>query len=206
MAGNRDVLSQTGALTAAVIKSLSPTRRDSRWRPDAFAVIVGIDTYSDPRIPNLQFARKDAEAVYQVLTDPNVGRFNPDNVIVLVDENATERKIRSALGTKLPRRTSETSTVCIYYAGHGAPVIDNDARRNSADSIEKVLVPHDPRAGGLRSAAISMDLVQEFFPWVGAKQVIFFLHPCFHRPPGRRSLQPRLFPPPPIFSDEHLDR
>src|SRR3954470_13759469 len=206
MAGNRDVLSQTGALTAAVIKSLSPTRRDSRWRPDAFAVIVGIDTYSDSRIPNLQFARKDAEAVYQVLTDPNVGRFNPDNVIVLVDENATERKIRSVLGTKLPRRTSETSTVCIYYAGHGAPVIDNDARRNSADSIEKYLVPHDAEADDLRSTAISMDSIQQYFSWLDAKQVICFFDTCYSGAAGGRSFERDLFRTRAIFSDEHLDR
>ena len=125
-------------------------------------MIVGIDAYSDPRIPNLRFARKDAEAVYKVLTNPAIGRFSPDNVITLLDGDATERKIRSALGTKLPRLTSKTSTVCIYYAGHGAPVIDVDAKRRSADNIEKYLVPHDAEADDLRSTAISMDSIQQY--------------------------------------------
>ena len=206
MPGNRDVTWQTGGLTGAVIKGLSSARRETRWRPDAFAVIVGIDTYNDPQIPNLRFARKDAEAIYQVLTDPAVGRFNPDNVIILLDGDATERKIRSALGTKLPRRTSKRSTVCIYYAGHGAPVIDVDARRNSADNIEKYLVPHDAEADDLRSTAISMDSIQQYFSWLDAKQVICFFDTCYSGAAGGRSFERDLFRTRAIFSDEHLDR
>ena len=136
MSGNRDVSWQTGGLTGGRHQAA----RDPLAR-GLVAVIVGNShAYKDPRIPNLRFARKDAEAVYKVLTDPAIGRFSPDNVITLLDGDATERKIRSALGTKLPRLTSKTSTVCIYYAGHGAPVIDVDAKRRSADNIEK-----DPR-------------------------------------------------------------
>ena len=145
MAGNRDVSWQPGGLTGAVIKGLGGSRRETPWRPDAFAVIVGIDIYNDPQIPNLRFARKDAEAIYQVLTDPAVGRFNPDNVIMLLEtRDGTENPFRRSV-TKLPRRSSRGSTVCIYYAGHGAPVIDTDARRNSADNIEKYPCPTTPR-------------------------------------------------------------
>jgi formylglycine-generating enzyme required for sulfatase activity/uncharacterized caspase-like protein len=201
MSGNRDVSWQTGGLTGSVTK-----RRETRWRADSYAVIVGIDAYSDPRIPNLRFARKDAEAVYKVLTDPAVGRFSPDNVITLLDGDATERKIRSALGTKLPRLTSKTSTVCIYYAGHGAPVIDVDAKRRSADNIEKYLVPHDAEADDLRSTAISMDSIQQYFSWLDAKQVICFLDTCYSGGAGGRSFERDLHRPRAIFSDEHLDR
>ena len=201
MSGNRDVSWQTGGPTGGPI-----TGSGTPWRPDAFAVIVGIDLYNDPQIPNLRFARKDAEAIYQVLTDPAVGRFDPNNVITLLDADATERKIRSALGTKLPRRSSKRSTVCIYYAGHGAPLIDTDARRHSADNIEKFLVPHDAEADDLRSTAISMDSIQQYLSWLDAKQVICFFDTCYSGAAGGRTFERDLFRTRAIFSDEHLDR
>ena len=77
-------------------------------------MVIGINEYSDPKIPNLRFARADAEAVYAVFTDPAVGRFRPENVTLLVDSQATERNIRSALGTNLPRRAGKDATVLIY--------------------------------------------------------------------------------------------
>jgi hypothetical protein len=50
--------------------------QSSPWRQNAHAVIIGIDKYQDEKIPDLQFARADAEGVYQILTDPELGRIN----------------------------------------------------------------------------------------------------------------------------------
>ena len=89
-------------------------RGESPWRDDAHAVVIGINEYRDPRIPNLKFARADAEAMYAVLTDPAIGRLRPENVTLLLDSQATERNLKSALGTQLPRRAGKDSTVIIY--------------------------------------------------------------------------------------------
>ena len=80
---------------------------DSLWRDDAFAVIIGINEYVDPNIPNLRFARADAEAIHDVLIDPAIGRFKPENVTLLVDGEATERNIRSALGYTIASRRAD---------------------------------------------------------------------------------------------------
>jgi formylglycine-generating enzyme required for sulfatase activity/uncharacterized caspase-like protein len=206
MSEHRDVSWQTADLTDPVTNGRGPRRSQSPWREDAYAVIVGINTYRDPHIPDLRFARNDAEEVYRVLTDPSVGRFNPDNVITLLDADATERRIRSALGTQLRRRTSKDSTVCVYYAGHGAPVIDVEARPRSADSIEKYLVPHDAEADDLRSSAISMDSIQECLT-LDVRQVICFFDTCYSGAAGGRSFERNLYRPRALnFSDEHLDR
>src|SRR5262249_48315275 len=151
--------------------SASPSQRmrnDTPWRDDAHAVIIGINQYGDPKIPNLRFARQDAEAFYAVLTDPDAGRFRPENVELLLDEAATERQIRSALGNRLLARTSRDSTVCLYFAGHGAPVLN--PRKGSADGIEKYLVPCDGDADDLRATGIRMDAVQEHFAILDANQ------------------------------------
>ena len=144
------------------------TRGDSPWRDDAHAVVIGINEYVDPKIPNLRYARADAEAVYSVLTDPAIGRFKPENVRLLVDAQATERHIRSAIGTQLPRRAARDSTAFIYYAGHGAPVIDRQSK--SVDGLEKYLVPHDAVADDLRASGIAMDAVQQYFSWLDGRR------------------------------------
>ncbi len=130
------------------------------FRPEARAVIIGVNKYQDDKISNLSFARADAEGVYRLLTDPELGRIFPENVILLLDEEATQRNIRSAIGTKLPRQAGENDLVYIYYAGHGSPVIDPQSR--SRDGIEKYLVPSDADLDDLFATAISMNEIQTF--------------------------------------------
>ena len=85
-------------------------------------MIIGISDYQDPNIPDLRFARKDAEAVYEVLTDPAIGGFKKENVLLLVDEDATFMNIRSALRDWLVEKVSgEDDLVFIFFSGHGAP-------------------------------------------------------------------------------------
>jgi formylglycine-generating enzyme required for sulfatase activity/uncharacterized caspase-like protein len=173
------------------------------WRTDAYAVVIGINSYVDPKIPDLRFAREDAEAVYQVLTDPEVGRFKPEHVALLLDGEATQRNIRSALGTKLPRQAPRESTVCIYYAGHGAPEIDTHHR--SSDGVEKYLVPHDAQADDLWSSGISMEAVQQIFSRLSANQVVCFLDCCYSGAAGGRSFEREGFQTRALLSDEFLD-
>ena len=85
----------------------------SNFRQNAYAVIIGINQYHDPKIPDLMYARADAEGVYSVLIDPELGRIHPSNVILLLDEKATERNIRSVIGHDIARRASENDMVFI---------------------------------------------------------------------------------------------
>jgi uncharacterized caspase-like protein len=202
MADSRDIIRTSTRL------SPESDRRDARqaqspWRDDAHAVVIGINEYLDPKIPDLRFARADAEAIYGVLTDSTVGRFKPENVTLLLDAQATERNIRSALGTQLPRRAGADSTVLIYFAGHGAPVIDPRAR--SADGLEKYLIPHDAIADDLRASGIAMETVQQYFSWLDASQVICFLDSCYSGTAGGRSFDHPAYQTRAMLSDEFLD-
>ena len=174
---------------------------DGVWREDAHAVVIGINEYRDSRIPNLRFARADAEAIYAVLTDPDLGRFKPENVTLLLDTDATERNIRSAL-FDLPKRAPKESTVCIYYAGHGVPVTDTRASRRSTDGTEKYLVPHDVMADDLY---LSMDELQRYFRYLDANQIVCFLDCGYTGAFGGRSFERDGFPVRALLSDEFLD-
>jgi len=186
-----------------------PQRRDlvdaAGYRTDAHAVIIGINSYADSSVPDLAYARADAEALHAVLTDPTVGRFKPENVQMLLDEEATNKEIRSAIGTDLPKRVAPDDTVVLFFAGHGAPVID--ASGGSADGIEKYLVPHDGEAQDLRATGVWMGDVERFFGWLSASQVLFFLDACYSGTAGGRSFKnPRYNMRASSLSDEFLSR
>jgi len=174
------------------------------YRKNAHAVIIGINHYQDDKIPNLNFARADAEGLYNILIDPELGRISPDNVILLVDEQATQRNIRSAIGNKIARRADENDMVCIYYAGHGAPVINPKSRSN--DGMEKYLVPSDAELDDLRATGISMDDIQRFFGWIESRQLLFFIDSCYSGQAGGRTFDHPLYQKrASLLTDEFLD-
>jgi len=177
--------------------------KNIKFRLNAHAVIIGIDKYQDQKIPNLNFARADAEGIYQILTDSELGRISSDNVILLLDDEATQRNIRSAIGTKLPRRVGENDTVYIYYAGHGAPAMDPKSR--SRDGMEKYIVPADADLDDLRATGISMDEIQKFFGWIESKQVMFFIDSCYSGEAGGRTFQHPLYQGRHLLSAEFLE-
>jgi len=161
--------------------------QSSNLRSNAHAVIIGINEYQDEKIPDLQFARADAEGVYQILTDPELGRIPPENVILLLDEQATQQNIRSAIGDEIPRRAGEDDFVYIYFAGHGMPFMN--PKNGSADGMEKYLVPVDAKLDKIRGTGIPMDDIQRFFGYIQSKQVMFFIDSCFSGEAGGRTFQ-----------------
>src|ERR1041385_4843930 len=89
-----------------------------------YALITGIGTYRDPRIPRLRFTRCDAEALARLLIDPSRAAFPEKNVQTLLDEQATLRNIKSAISGWLFNRAGADSTVIVFFAGHGGQESD----------------------------------------------------------------------------------
>jgi len=156
-------------------------------RENAHAVVIGINEYEDPRIPNLTFARADAEEVYKILIDPKLGGFSPDNVSLLLDGDATERRIRTAIGRDVRRQAGKADLVYIYYAGHGSAEIDPKCRYQ--DGLEKYLVPADAELDNLFSTGIAMEDIQKFFERIEARQIIFFIDSCYSGEAGGRTFR-----------------
>ena len=191
------------------IGSISPEALDPRndsgtsGRKNAHAVIIGIDHYQDERIRDLQLARADAEAVYRVLSDPELGGIPPENIVKLVDEEATQRRIRNAIGEEIRRNAGEDDVVIIYYAGHGSP--ESDPHSRFQDKMEKYLIPCDGEADKLFSTAISMEEINKFFGRIDAKQVIFFIDSCYSGEAGGRTFQNPNYRTRSVLTDEFLD-
>jgi WD40 repeat protein len=86
--------------------------------PDRYAVVIGSSKYQDERIPSLPSCAKDAQAIYDVLTDPTVGMFQKDKVTLLVNDKVTRANVVDALD-QLARRAGPRDLVIIFYSGHG---------------------------------------------------------------------------------------
>jgi uncharacterized caspase-like protein len=86
-----------------------------RW-----ALIIGISQYQDKRIPQLQFADRDAQALSEAVSGSSMGGFSADRKLVLLNEQATTAGVTRALRSFLQKPDTD-DTVVIYLAGHGAP-------------------------------------------------------------------------------------
>jgi len=77
------------------------------------ALIIGINDYEDPKIPDLETAVDDARSMSEVL-----GERYGFQVELLLDQKATKKAIYQAL-RDLAASAHPDDSILIYYAGHG---------------------------------------------------------------------------------------
>jgi tetratricopeptide (TPR) repeat protein len=87
--------------------------------PRSYALVVGISNYKNLPGRALQFADRDAEAIYSILISPEGGNFRAENVHRLINGKATLADLRRELEQWLPAVAKEEDRVLIYFAGHG---------------------------------------------------------------------------------------
>ncbi len=85
-----------------------------------WALVVGISRFADRAVPVLNYTTQDASAFAAELKDATIGRFPPDNVRVLTDDQATTKNIKEQLNW-IARRAQPNDLVVIYVATHGSP-------------------------------------------------------------------------------------
>jgi uncharacterized caspase-like protein len=147
-----------------------------------YAVVIGIGKYKDDKIPKLKYTTVDAQSIYNILTDPKYGNFPKDHVRKLIDEEATDNNIKSAIGTWLRRNARKDDTVIIFYAGHGAPEDD-----------KTYWVTYNANIDDLYGTALSNDEIADMLNRVESEKMIVFLDSCYsaatiHRTDKRRSI------------------
>jgi uncharacterized caspase-like protein len=145
-------------------------------------VVVGIDEYSDPRIPRLQSARADAQAVASLLRD-HIAPKDRD-VQTLIDKAASRAAIVKAIGEALPRKHSREDLVVVYFAGHGSP-----EQKEPPDRISRYLVASDTEYDQIFATGIGLetDLVSLLERQL-SERVVVILDACFSGRAGGRSI------------------
>jgi len=146
----------------------------------AYAVIIGVADYADPAIRDLRYTVNDARAIYELLIDPRYGDFKPENVKLLLDQEATAKNIKSAIGSWLPKVTPEDATVVIFFAGHGAP-----------EGKQTYWLTHDAEPNDLFSTALSNNDIAEMLSRVKSERVLTFLDCCYSAATINRTIATR---------------
>lgn len=136
---------------------------------NAHALVVGIAQYE--HVTPLPLAvHNDAHAVAQLLSDPRYCGYAPGHVRLLIDAEATRSALETAL-RDLALQTTRTSTVLIYFSGHGG--------QSAAGAY---LLPVDARLGSeqvLAETALSAEALTVALRAIPAHQLIVLLDCCF---------------------------
>ncbi|HEX7242592.1 MAG TPA: caspase family protein, partial [Longimicrobiaceae bacterium] len=154
------------AVEPAPADPAAPRTRGQRW-----AVVVGISKYADGGITPLRYADRDAEAFHRFLLSERAGGggFRPENVKLLLNEEATFQGLRSALFTFL-KGSTEDDQVVIYFAGHGAP----DPQRRD----DLYLLAHDTRTDDISGTGFPMYEVKNAVEKVLARDILVITDAC----------------------------
>jgi hypothetical protein len=139
---------------------------------NAHALVIGIANYQHTnKLPPTVL--KDAQDIRDLLVDLAHCGYQPDNVQLLTDEQATTASIRAALKT-LAASTDPESTVFIYLSSHGGRV-------ESGRYIGEYLLPVDTRYTSdesLAQTAISGAEFAESMRAIPARKVVVMLDCC----------------------------
>lgn len=162
---------KTSKLTPVTTEKTYPIEEEPHAIGARWAVIIGVSNYQDSRIPSLRYASKDARAFFDWLISPNGGKYAPSRVKLLLDEQATENGIRTALFEWLSQALEE-DIVTIYFAGHGSP-----QSPNKPDNL--FLLPFDTKYDSVATTGFPMwDIETALKRFISAKRVIVITDAC----------------------------
>ncbi|MBX3138223.1 caspase family protein [Candidatus Obscuribacterales bacterium] len=153
-----------------VMKALDETA-SKRPIKDKWAVVIGVDTFKDSKIPKLRYPAKDAQDFAKFLVEK--ANFAPDHVLLLLNENATRNNIVSSIaGTWLPMRVLPDDLVVIYASTHGSPSeLDKGG--------ENFLVAYDTEQTDLfTSGVLLQDLAPTIYRRTHCDRVVLLLDAC----------------------------
>ena len=174
------------------------TVHKSEIRKNVWAVVIGIDTY--PNVRHLSCAVNDAQAFYQHLVHYN--NIPPENVTLLVNQEANLTKLRSTLGTHLKNKAGKEDMVIVYFAGHGAT--ERDMMSPDGDGLEKYLLPYGADPNDLYASALPMREISHIFHRIQSERLVFIVDSCYSGASGGRTVS--LAGIRASLSDAYLDR
>lgn len=128
------------------------------------AVIVGVNRCpDDSSIPDLRYAEADATALAEVLTDSEVGGFDPADVTLLLGQDATADAVMAALRSVV-LSGKPNDVLLVYFAGHGLVSQwdhhGGDPYLATADLVSADLRLHPGK--GLRMRSLRQDVFERF--------------------------------------------
>jgi hypothetical protein len=149
--------------------------------PDRWAVLIGVEDYTDDSINSLNYSVDDIEKLRDTLV--KYAGYKEDHIKMLKDKEATAANVRSTLGTWLPRQVSDDDMVLIYFSGHGGA--EPSIRGDSKDGTEKYMLLSDSRASDMYGTAIPMSELSRIFGRIRADRLLFAMDSCYSGATGK---------------------
>jgi hypothetical protein len=161
------------ALAAAAIDVDVPPASTAKADPDAYALVIGVEKYRQEGIPSVDFAAHDAQTMSSYLT--GAMGFDPKNVVLLTDSQATRTDLEKNLKW-LSNRVTAKSRVFVYYAGHGSP---------NPETGQGYLMPYEADPSYLEETAYPIAKLYASLGKLPTKDVTVVLDACFSGQGGR---------------------
>jgi uncharacterized caspase-like protein len=143
----------------------SATQRQALYGKSV-AVVIGINDYEN--WPGLEFAVADANAVKAVLENSGF-----DEIIMILDKEATQRRILTELFDKLPKMVDRNDRVLFYFAGHG------QTENLPGGGKRGYIIPADADTLNYASSALSMEQIRSLSSRIAAKHIIYVMDSCY---------------------------
>jgi serine/threonine protein kinase len=136
------------------------------------ALLIGIGRYlRTEQVCPLRFAARDAEAMADLLVDPDVCAFSHAKVKLLADQSATRDAVAHHLSKWLPEQARGAEIAVIYFAGHG--MIHRFGHRD-----EGYLLPYDADPDDLVTRGVLMTDLARWIEAIDAEAVVVCLDCC----------------------------
>ncbi len=134
--------------------------------PKDWGLIIGIEDYA--YLPTVEYARKDALIVKDYFI--KVFGVPEENIISLIDSNATKARMEGYLKQYIPSNVGKGSTLYVYFAGHGAPDMEKG---------DPYLVPHDGDTKFIEQTGYKLTDFYQDLDNLDIQRVYVFLDSCF---------------------------
>ncbi len=170
--GNKDMktISVTREATTSkfVIADLNPSSiKPKSLSKDSVAIIIGISNYK--KLPKAEFANEDARYFYDYAI--RALGVNPENIKLLVDDDADQTEIYRTFKSWLPPRIKKNNTnLYIFYSGHGLPTLDGQ---------NLMLLPVHSDRDFLNETGVSQSRINAEIQATHPKSVTVFLDSCY---------------------------
>ncbi len=169
------------SLLALTLSAGNPALSEDR------ALIIGVDRYPNlPESMQLTASANDARLMTRLATE--VWGFDPRQIRLLVDEDATSTSIMASLEDWIVSGTRPGDRVLISFSGHGHYVADIDG--DEADGWDEVIAPSDVRleANGFTKTILD-DQIGAFVDRLTGRNVVIVVDSC-HSGTITRALDP----------------
>ncbi|MEO5360850.1 MAG: caspase family protein [Nitrospirota bacterium] len=154
-------------------KGVVPPAKNTAKVINKYALLIGIGKFinASPK-SNLMYAASDAKQFYNYLVNPNEGGFLKENVIILLDEQATYANISAAIG-KIKDRAKEDDMVVLFASSHGTP--PNQYGAMHLVTYDTIFEPRH----AVWETSFNEKMIKSFGYQIKSKNVIMILDACF---------------------------